>query len=136
MRRSFKGFTLLEVIIVTIIVAILAALGLASFAGPKEQAAEREAQANLKLISAAEKVYRMEIGQYVQCNSTTEVNNFLRLMLSPTDTNWKYRADTASGTTFNARAQRTSGPHSGTKFCINETQENTTNSSSQCGSSW
>ncbi|MCX5708100.1 MAG: prepilin-type N-terminal cleavage/methylation domain-containing protein [Candidatus Omnitrophica bacterium] len=126
MRKSFKGFTLLEVIIVTIIIGILAVLGLASFAGPKEQAAEREAQANVKLVSSAEKIYRMEIGEYIGCTNTGEVNGFLKLMLPVSDTNWKYSVKTASlNTTFIAKAQRTSGPKSGiTAYCIDETQDN------------
>ena len=136
MKKSFKGFTLLELIIVVIIIGVLAALGLASFAGPKEQAAEREAQANLKLISSAEKVFRMEIGQYIQCNNTSEVNNNLRLMIPTSDINWKYMVNTTnSNTTFNANAQRTSGPQKDTKiFCINETQDSSNNTS--CASAW
>jgi len=111
-------------------------LGLASFASPKEQAVDREAQANLKLISSAEKIYRMETNVYVPCNNTTEINAFLRLMIPTSDNNWKYKINTTSGnTSFSARALRTSGPYKNTKIlCINETQDNYTNTS--CGSAW
>lgn len=139
MEKSFRGFSILEVIVVTVIIGILAALGLASFAGPKEQANEREAQANLKLIAAAEKVYRMEMGRYVVCNNSTEINNILRLMIPTADLNWRYRVtNNAGNTAFVANARRTSGRFSALPnihvFCINETQENVTNVS--CAAPW
>ncbi len=129
MPKAVKGISLLEIIVVCVIVGILASLGLGSLTGPKEQTAEREAQANLKLIAAGEKVYRMELGGYRGCANTAEVNNFLRLLLPVTNLNWEYKVVTNSpaNTTFSARARRTSGPKTGsTVLCINETQENTT----------
>jgi prepilin-type N-terminal cleavage/methylation domain-containing protein len=139
MRYNTRGVTFLELLVVCVIIAIIAALGLANFAGPKEQTTEREAQVNLKLIAAAEKIYRMEIGQYSNCTGTVAINNNLRLMLPVSDTNWKYRVATNSAnTTFQANAQRTSGQFSVNPnihiFCINNTQENVTNTS--CLSAW
>jgi prepilin-type N-terminal cleavage/methylation domain-containing protein len=135
MPKKVAGFTILELIVVCVIVGILAALGLGSFAGPKEQAADREAQANLKLISSAEKVYKMEIGQYFPCVNTTEINNNLRLMLSTSDTNWRYKVTTNSGnTTFQANARRITNPTSSKVFCINDTQDNATNTG--CVAPW
>jgi hypothetical protein len=102
-------------------------------AGPKEQAAEREAQANLKLIAAAEKVFRMEMGNYIVCNNTGEVNNLLRLMLSTSDTNWKYKVDNVGASTFRADASRNLA--GSTKvFCINETQDSPVNTT--CAAHW
>ncbi len=135
MKNNFQGFTVLELIVVLVIIGILAALGLANFASPKEQALEREAQANLKLISSAEKIYRMEIGGYVNCSNTSTLNTYLRLMIPGSDTNWKYRVTGASASVFSAAAQRTSGPYSGSHlFCIDQVLDNATNSS--CSSPW
>ncbi len=135
MHKNSRGFTILEILIVVVIVGILSVLGLVSFSGPKEQAVEREAQANLKLIAAAEKIYRMENGGYVNCTDTLSVNSLLALMIPASDSNWKYRVTGSSGSVFLAKAQRTSGQFAGSKiFCINETMENSTNVG--CGSSW
>ena len=131
MKRSFQGFTLIELLIVVVIIGILATLGLASFQGPKEQVMDREAQANLKLIASAEKIYRMEIGGYVNCSNTGDTNTNLRLMLSTSDTNWRYKVTEADISTFLAKAQRTSGPKSDRIFCIDAVNDTPTNSS--CG---
>jgi len=127
MNNNFQGFSVLELIIVTVIIGILAALGLANFAGPKEQALEREAQANLKLISSAEKIYRMELGGYINCTNIGTINSNLRLMIPTNGANWLYEVTGATNNVFSAVAQRTNGPHAGTMFCINETLENATN---------
>jgi prepilin-type N-terminal cleavage/methylation domain-containing protein len=139
MDKSIRAFTLLEIIVVMVIIGILATLGLMSFQGPREQAAEREAQANLKLISSAEKVFRMEIGQYIPCNNTSEINNNLKLMVPTSDLDGRYKVITNPGnTTFQANARRTSGQFSTGSdihvFCINETQDSYNNTS--CAAAW
>jgi prepilin-type N-terminal cleavage/methylation domain-containing protein len=131
MRDNPSGLTLIEVLVVCVILGILAALGLANYAGPKEQAMEKEAKLNLKLIASAEKIYRMEIGGYVTCPATTDLNNNLKLMLPASDSNWRYKVD-ATATTFLAKAQRVGGFNPNRIVCIDNTLENTTNSSAFC----
>jgi len=126
MPRDLKGFSILEVIIVTIIIGVLAALGLASFAGPKEQVLDKEAQANLKLIASAEKILRMEMNSYRNCADTLAVNDDLRLMIPRNSPSWNYKVDSATASAFTAKAQRTSGPNAGRTFCINAIQDNAT----------
>ncbi|MCX5707171.1 MAG: prepilin-type N-terminal cleavage/methylation domain-containing protein [Candidatus Omnitrophica bacterium] len=109
-HRGRKGFTLLEIMTVIIIVGILATIGFTHYGGVKENALNREAVANLRLIQAAEKIYRMENGSYIACAcSSTACSsiaspgcNYL-LKLSLTAQNWAYAVD-ASGT---ATARRT-----------------------------
>jgi len=75
------AFSLMELMVVVIIVGILATIAIVQFSGPKEQSLEKEAKANLKLIAAAQKIYRMEVGSYVTAGNEKDINNRLRLML-------------------------------------------------------
>jgi prepilin-type N-terminal cleavage/methylation domain-containing protein len=114
MRKN--GFTLLELIIVIVIIGILATLGLSQYAGFKERELDKAAQSDLKLIRAAERIYRMENGEYVACASTegnvnNRCNSVLRLAVKEgAGRDWIY-AVTISGSgdtgTFKAVATRT-----------------------------
>jgi type II secretory pathway pseudopilin PulG len=110
--------------IVLIIIGVLATLAINQFFGPKEQALEREAVANLKLIAAAEKIYRMEVGGYVSAADTSEVNSKLSLMLPDTSPKWAYKVTNVSvpGDTFTGVAGRVTGggSPSGAAICINQ----------------
>lgn len=105
-----SGFTLTEVLIVVIIIGILASLGLPQFYKTIGKALTKEAIANLKLIAAAEKVYRMEIGGYYPQNppegDIADINSYLRLYFT-NETNWDYTITTAAPNTFTATADRT-----------------------------
>jgi len=118
------AFSLMELMVVVIIVGILATIAIVQFSGPKEQSLEKEAKANLKLIAAAQKIYRMEVGSYVTAGNEKDINNRLRLML-PQKTgskNWDYSVPEATESTFKAKASRASGPNIRTYY-INETLE-------------
>jgi len=60
-----KAFTVIEILTVVIIIAILATLAVPPFIKTMDAAKGRLAKTNLKLIYAAEKVYRNEVGQYM-----------------------------------------------------------------------
>ena len=61
---SRKGFTLVEVLIVVIIIGILAAIGIPQFASSIEKAKGGEARAGLGHIQTAEKIYFAENEEY------------------------------------------------------------------------
>ncbi|MFH1678311.1 MAG: prepilin-type N-terminal cleavage/methylation domain-containing protein [Candidatus Omnitrophota bacterium] len=111
-NANSKAVTLLEILVVVVIVAILAALGLPRFSTMKERALDKEAGANLKLIQAAEKIYRMENSIYYPSGvgaDTTAINTVLRLSLP--SANWSYTIpDTGGGGNFDGRATRDSPP--------------------------
>ena len=94
------GMTLMELLIVIIVIGILAAIALPNFTPMREKAIEKEAIASLKLIQAAEKIYRMEAGDYYPMNvasnptyisDQSQLNDNLKLML-PISGPWLYRA--------------------------------------------
>lgn len=102
MRSLKKGFTILELLVVLIIIGVLAGVALPSFNKAKESALEKEAQTNLRLISAAEKIYHMENNIYFTSADRIAINDNLKLSLPAQ--NWNYKIVTGAG--FTAKAQR------------------------------
>lgn len=131
-----RSFTLIELIIVITIIGILVTFAMPAFMVTQEKALTKEAIANLKLIAAAEKIWRMESANnaYTSCNCTTPANcnvvpppapggcNYL-LRLSLTTQNWTYAvvdANPGPGATFTATADRVSGPYSACIYTITQ----------------
>ena len=102
-----NALTLIEVLVVVIIIGVLSTvtyLQLGGFQAFTEHGYSREAQANLKLIAAAEKIYRREIGMYYPYPgyggpvlTTTDINTTLKIALPPTTGNWDYTMTTTAG---------------------------------------
>jgi prepilin-type N-terminal cleavage/methylation domain-containing protein len=102
------GFTLFELLIVIIIIGILASLGVVNYSKTTENTLDKEAFANLRLMQAAQKIYKMEMGHYYgDANVITDINDNLRLSL-PAETNWGYftKGGTNSTTSGCAQANR------------------------------
>jgi len=127
-----RAVTLTEVLTVIIIIGILAALALPQFTATRERALSKEAKANLKLIDAAERIYRMEMGfyypHYTQTNPESDpaqINSNLRLVL--TESNWDYRVESRnSSANFTAYANRDDQAASPYKDCQYEMSDSNT----------
>ena len=92
-----RGFTLFEVLIVVVIASILAGLSIAYYTNAKEATLDKQVKADLKLLQAAEKNYRMDVGNYYPSSSSTgdlnNINSNLKVNL-PTSSSraWDFRA--------------------------------------------
>src|SRR5882762_9199086 len=57
LHREDKGFTLIELMVVVLIIAILLAIAIPTFLGARKKAQDRAAQSNLRNALTAEKTY-------------------------------------------------------------------------------
>ena len=66
---SRKGFTLIEIIVVMVIIGILAAVAIPNYTNMIQQGAVKASQYNLETIYNAQKIYYFNNGQYCLTNS-------------------------------------------------------------------
>jgi type IV pilus assembly protein PilA len=70
-----RGFTLLELMIVVVILGVLAAIAVMSFMGQFQQAKTSEVQALLRDVAAKQEAYRAEFGQYLNVSGAMAFGN-------------------------------------------------------------
>jgi type II secretory pathway pseudopilin PulG len=133
--QKMKSLTLMELLIVIIIVGIFSTLAITQYGGYRERALDREAIANLRLIQAAERIFRMEQGTYYPAAlpdaTTNNINTNLHLSL-PTgnNRNWNYTCQAATGTVTAQRYRFVGSPTLGRSWTLLIANENPTCSSS------
>lgn len=107
--RSVKGFSLLELLVVLIIVGILAALSIPNYTKTRERAVDKEAQTALSLVQAAERIYRLKARSYYPVSGLpleddiADINTDLNLNLA--EEKWDYSI-AGGASTFTANATR------------------------------
>ena len=88
-----KGFTLLELLIVVIIIGILATFAIPQYLKAVERAKGSKARHNMSLISEAEKMYRADNDTYLAAGDTpgtTDLNDYVELLDVDADDDWNY----------------------------------------------
>ncbi|UCD15871.1 MAG: prepilin-type N-terminal cleavage/methylation domain-containing protein [Candidatus Omnitrophota bacterium] len=116
-----KGFTLLELIIVVVILGIIASMGMPTYKKAVERVRCAEAIAHLKIIQAKEQMEKLEINNYVSCAGTDSCRSLLDLDLP--GENWNYSVTDVTVNDFIARANRTFGTWGGCEYTINSTND-------------
>jgi len=96
-KRKTKGFNLIEIIVTIIIIGILATLAVVRYGPTREQVYDIEAGENLRLMQAAEKLYRARFTNifYPDTAGTptdnATINSYLKLDLPTINQRWDYQ---------------------------------------------
>ncbi|MCF7893300.1 MAG: prepilin-type N-terminal cleavage/methylation domain-containing protein [Candidatus Omnitrophica bacterium] len=118
-----KGFTLIELIVVVIVVAILASFAVPQYITSIERAKKAKAENALSIIAQAEKMYRAENDTYIDVADGTfdaTLGSFVELDEIDNDTDWDYAVTGATTTAFTATATRKSGSQSGNTVILDQ----------------
>ena len=104
-----KGFTLIELIVVVIVIGILATVAVPQYLKATERAKGGKARNSIGLISQGEKLYRADNNTYISCaaaGANAVLGSYIELADVDSDTDWSYTVTGASTTAFTVTATR------------------------------
>ncbi|MDD2866088.1 MAG: hypothetical protein PHO59_02060 [Candidatus Omnitrophica bacterium] len=112
--RSWQGFTVLEITIIVVVVAILASLAVVAYFRVTSKAENTEALNNLAAVRKAQVSEFAETGSYVNATDTAEINKLLP-EADIQDKNFTYKIVNATSEDFAAVAERVGEDTTGEK---------------------
>ncbi len=119
------GFTLMELMLVVMVIAILVSISIPSYINTTERARAREAISTLESMRAAELAYASERRQYSALtigNAASWQAVGLEDPNANTRGSWDYwLTPNGTGSTFTATARRRAGPYSLGTITVNDT---------------
>lgn len=126
-----RGFTLIELMVVVLIIAILIAIAIPTFLGARRRAQDRQAQSNLRNALTAEKTHYSDSQQYTDSvTSLRAIESNLNWGNIQASTRGVQVEDIGNNTSTNADFNQgvilRSLSKSGTLFCIGDMQQDFT----------
>ena len=114
-----KSYTLAEILVVVIIIAVMVIFAVPGFRKTVESTRDKEAKTMLVLLRVAEKIYRLEYYTYISCANTNSCNQELKLSLPASASSyWTYSVTLPAADQFCASAN-----HGGDNWYISEIME-------------
>lgn len=104
MSAPSKGFTLVELLIVIVIIGILASVAVPNYTRMVERAKAEQAVTYLKVIRTGEKIYYANNTSYTACADVGQIKS--RLGAEVTDEHYLFSITSSPSTTFLATATR------------------------------
>ncbi len=114
-----KGFTLVELLMVVIILGILVSLALPNYMAGVEKTKAGKAKQSMQAIRSSESWYRAHMDEYV-ADITVLQEWGLPLNAILADQDWAYTVDTADAIDLLIRATRQNGPFTGESITMDE----------------
>jgi len=114
-----KGFTLLELLIVVVIIGILATFAIPQFLRATERAKLGKAQNSVSLIAQGLNMYYADMGDWP--GSLEDIDEYVEISAqTDADPDWTYSFSTAADGTYTVTATRDSGTYSGQTITLNQ----------------
>jgi type II secretion system protein G len=101
MLRNQKGFTLMELMIVIVIIGVLAAVGVPAYKGYTDRAKKAACDAQIKTVKTAVGMYYADEGEYPDGLTATNLGEYIEnitdLITCPADSATEYTYDEDTG---------------------------------------
>lgn len=117
--RKRKGFTLLELLIVVVIIGVLATFAIPQFLKATERARYGKAQNTLSLISQGVKMYYADTGDFT--NNIQELDAYVEIYNQQNaDKDWTYSVNGSAAASYTVEATRSGGSYNGDNVTLSQ----------------